>query len=202
MGILICALIGGCIGYLIGTSLNNPVKPPKVDIEQPMSTNEEENDTLTEEDANKVVAYALKQLKYNQNELQISTYSPDMGSKITDRNWKYYAFLDDLTIVIYVSDVARWEADSELSLLNSCVDKFIGGENPFEKIKVELRYGDETVYIEDWKTIEKFIDILYDTYFKMSFHKCVSLRRQEMKHIQEFCNERKKEIHKKIGIGK
>lgn len=202
MGIIICILISGCIGYIIGYNFASPVKPPKVDIEGPMSTDEEESYTLTEEDENKIVAYALKQLKYNQNELQISTFMADCGSKYTDHNWAYYAFLDDLSIAISISGVARWKSDSELSLLTDCANKFIKGENPFEKIKVELRSDEEdVVIIEDWKTIEKFIDILYDTYYKLNFHQFVSLRRQEIKQLNDFRKERKKEIYKKIGIG-
>lgn len=201
MGIIICILISGCIGYIIGSNFASTVKPPKVDIERPMSTDEEESYTLTEEDENKIVAYALKQLKYNQNELQISTFMPDLGSKITDRNWRFYAFLDDLSITFDITDIIRWKSDTELHLLNQCVDKFIEGENPFTKISIELRTDDEEIEIMDWKTIEKFIDILFDTYFKMTFHQFVSYCVEEKKRLAEFRKERKKEIYKKIGIG-
>ena len=202
MGIIVCILISGCIGYIIGSNFASTVKPPKVDIEEPMSTNDEESYTLTEEDENKIVAYALKQLKYNQNELQISTFMPDLGSKITDRNWRFYAFLDDLSITFDITDIIRWKSDTELHLLNQCVDKFIEGENPFTKISIELRTDDEKIEIMDWKTIEKFIDILFDTYFKMTFHKFVSYRREEKERLKQFRKERKAEIYKKIGIGK
>ena len=202
MGIIICILISGCIGYIIGSNFASTVKPPKVDIEEPMSTNEEESYTLTEEDENKIVAYALKQLKYNQNELQISTFMTDLGSKITDHNWRFYAFLDDLSITFDITDIIRWKSDTELHLLNQCVDKFIEGENPFTKISIELRTDDEKIEIMDWKTIEKFIDILFDTYFKMTFHQFVSYRREEKERLKQFRKERKAEIYKKIGIGK
>lgn len=202
MGIIICILISGCIGYIIGSNFASTVKPPKVDIEEPMSTNEEESYTLTEEDENKIVAYALKQLKYNQNELQISTFMTDLGSKITDHNWRFYAFLDDLSITFDITDIIRWKSDTELHLLNQCVDKFIEGENPFTKIFIELRTDDEKIEITDWKTIEKFIDILFDTYFKMTFHQFVSYRREEKERLKQFRKERKAEIYKKIGIGK
>lgn len=202
MGIIVCILISGCIGYIIGSNFASTVKPPKVDIEEPMSTNEEESYTLTEEDENKIVAYALKQLKYNQNELQISTFMTDLGSKITDHNWRFYAFLDDLSITFDITDIIRWKSDTELHLLNQCVDKFIEGENPFTKISIELRTDDEKIEIMDWKTIEKFIDILFDTYFKMTFHKFVSYRREEKERLKQFRKERKAEIYKKIGIGK
>ena len=202
MGIIICILISGCIGYIIGSNFASTVKPPKVDIEEPMSTNEEESYTLTEEDENKIVAYALKQLKYNQNELQISTFMTDLGSKITDHNWRFYAFLDDLSITFDITDIIRWKSDTELHLLNQCVDKFIEGENPFTKISIELRTDDEKIEITDWKTIEKFIDILFDTYFKMTFHQFVSYRREEKERLKQFRKERKAEIYKKIGIGK
>lgn len=202
MGIIVCILISGCIGYIIGSNFASTVKPPKVDIEEPMSTNDEESYTLTEEDENKIVAYALKQLKYNQNELQISTFMTDLGSKITDRNWRFYAFLDDLSITFDITDIIRWKSDTELHLLNQCVDKFIEGENPFTKISIELRTDDEKIEIMDWKTIEKFIDILFDTYFKMTFHKFVSYRREEKERLKQFRKERKAEIYKKIGIGK
>ena len=202
MGILISIIIGGLIGYKLGTYFASPVEPPKVDIENTMSTNKEEKYTLTKKDENKIILYALKQLKYNQNELQISTFMTDCGSKFTDHNWAYYAFLDDLSITIYVNGIARWKSDSELSLLTDCANKFIEGENPFEKIKIELRSDeDDEVIIEDWKIIEKFIDILYDTYFKLSFHMFVSLRRQEIKKMNDFRKERKERIYKKIGIG-
>ena len=202
MGIIICILISGCIGYIIGSNFASTVKPPKVDIEEPMSTDEEESYTLTEEDENKIVAYALKQLKYNQNELQISTFMTDLGSKITDHNWRFYAFLDDLSITFDITDIIRWKSDTELHLLNQCVDKFIEGENPFTKISIELRTDDEKIEIMDWKTIEKFIDILFDTYFKMTFHQFVSYRREEKERLKQFRKERKAEIYKKIGIGK
>lgn len=201
MGIIICILISGLIGYLLGISLSGTVKPPKVDIEEPMSTNDKENYTLTEEDENKVVAFALKQLKYNQNELQISSYMSDIG-RSSERNWRFYAFLDDLSIVFYIDDVVRWKSDTELNLLNQCVDKFIEGENPFTEISIELRTDDEKIEIMDWKTIEKFIDILFDTYFKMTFHHFVSYRREEKERLKQFRKERKAEIYKKIGIGR
>ena len=202
MGIIVCILISGCIGYIIGSNFASTVRPPKVDIEEPMSTDEEESYTLTEEDENKIVAYALKQLKYNQNELQISTFMTDLGSKITDHNWRFYAFLDDLSITFDITDIIRWKSDTELHLLNQCVDKFIEGENPFTKISIELRTDDEKIEIMDWKTIEKFIDILFDTYFKMTFHQFVSYRREEKERLKQFRKERKAEIYKKIGIGK
>ena len=200
MVIIICILISGCIGYIIGSNFASTVKPPKVDIEEPMSTNDEESYTLTEDDKNKVIAYALKQLKYNQTELQISTYSNDMG-RCSQHNWRYYAFLDDLSIVFYIEDIVRWKSDTELTLLNQCVDKFIEGENPFAKVSVELRTDDDRIEITDWETIEKFIDILFDTYLKMTFHKFVSYRVAEKKRLAAFRKERKAEIYKKIGIG-
>ena len=141
-----------------------------------------EDYVLTEEDENKVISYALKQLKYNQNKLQISTCVPFLKNVTTEDNWRYYAFLEDFRIIIFINGVIRWKSDTETSLLKKCADEFITGNNPFEKIKIELRFSDENiVFIEDWNIIEKFIDILYDHCFKMNFHSFMSEYRKELK---------------------
>lgn len=196
MEIFIYVVIGGLVGYIIGKTIKERKKADEVNNEEQAY----EDYTLTEEDENKVVAYALKQLKYNQNELQISTYMPDSGSKFTDRNWRFYAFLDDLRISICINGVARWKSDTEVSLLTSCAEHFIKGDNPFEEVQIELRTDDEQIIIDDWKTIEKFIDILYDTYYKLTFHQFVSYKVEEKKRLDKFRRERKVEIYKKIGI--
>lgn len=204
MGEIIFAVIVFSLGIIFGMTIEHNLSKNKYKNEEiDQEKDELENYVLTEEDENKVIRYALKQLKYNQNELQISTYDPFPKNNTTEDSWRYYAFLEDLRIIIYINGVIRWKSDSETSLLRDCADEFITGNNPFEKIQIELRYGDnDIVSIEDWNIIEKFIDILYDHYFKMNFHSFVSEHRKELKKMNEFCRNRKKEIYNKIGIGK
>lgn len=204
MAEIIFAVIVFSLGIVFGMIINHNLSKKKYKNEEiDQEKDELEDYVLTEEDENKVISYALKQLKYNQNELQISTYSPFPKSEITEDNWRYYAFLDDLRIIIYINGVIRWKSDSEKSLLTYCANKFIEGDNPFEEIKIELRSDDnDVVLIEDWNILEKFIDILYDHYFKMTFHSFVSARRKELKKMNEFRRNRKKEIYNKIGIVK
>lgn len=169
------------------------------------SNNECDEYRLTEEDENKIIAYALKQLKYNQKEFQVSEFN-FLGRKnvLIEREWQWYAFLDDLSVIIYVDGVPRCECESEQTLLKLCVDKFLEGEdcNPFDRIKIELHTGDEPICVCDWETKEKFIDILYDAYFNMPFHKVVSEIQKEKEMLNNFRKERKKEIYEKIGIEK
>lgn len=204
MAEIIFAIVVFGIGTVFGMTIEHNLYKKKYKNEEiDQEKDELEDYVLTEEDENKVISYALKQLKYNQNELQISTYDPFTKNETTEYNWRYYAFLEDLRIIIYINGVIRWKSDSETSLLINCVDDFIAGNNPFEKVEIELHSGDnDTVSIEDWNTIEKFIDILYDHYFKMNFHSFVSAHKKELKKMNEFCRNRKKEIYNKIGIGK
>lgn len=205
MAEIIFAVIVFSLGIIFGMTINHNLSKKKYKNEEiDQEKDELEDYVLTEEDKNKVISYALKQLKYNQNELQISTYDPfSKNEATTESNWRYYAFLEDIRIIISINGVIRWKSDSETSLLRDCADEFISGNNPFEKIQIELRYGgNDIVSIEDWNIIEKFIDILYDNYFKINFHSFVSAHKKELKKMNEFCRNRKKEIYNKIGIGK
>lgn len=192
------------LGIVFGMTISYNLSKKKYKNEEINQEKDELEDyVLTEEDENKVISYALKQLKYNQNKLQISTCVPFPKNATTEDNWRYYAFLEDFRIIIFINGVIRWKSDTETSLLKKCADEFITGNNPFEKIKIELRFSDENiVFIEDWNIIEKFIDILYDHYFKMNFHSFISEYRKELKKMNEFYRNRKKEIYNKIGVGK
>lgn len=204
MAEIIFAVIVFSLGIIFGMIINHNLSKKKYKNEEiDQEKDELEDYVLTEEDENKVISYALKQLKYNQNELQISAYDPFHKNETTENNWRYYAFLEDLRIIISINGVIRWKSDSETSLLKKCADEFITGNNPFEKIQIELRFCDkDIVSIENWNIIEKFIDILYDHYFKMNFHSFVSAHGKELKKMNEFFRNRKKEIYNKIGIGK
>ena len=125
MGEIIFAVIVFSVGIIFGMTINHNLSKKKYKNEEiDQEKDELEDYVLTEKDENKVIRYALKQLKYNQNEFQISTYSP-LRNKFSEYNWRYYAFLDDLRITIYITGVVRSEYDSEISLLRDCVDKFI-----------------------------------------------------------------------------
>ena len=204
MLMIILFLVGTVI--VLAIKLHNLNSERMYDKEIEEEAEEYEGHTLTEEDENKIVAYALKQLKYNQNELHISDYNPFNKDTVSERSWRYYAFLDDVSIVYCINGVIRWESDSELSLLSDCAEEFLKGEdfNPFTRIKIELRTFDDKdkVEVEDWPTIEKFVDILYDTYYKMTFHQFVSLIRKEKERMDKFTKQRKVELYKKVVIDK
>lgn len=208
METLIYICIALMIGYVVGLSLKSPVKPPQIRKEENEKQDEKvENEdaglyVLTEEDENRVIKYALKQFKYSYEKPELSIFHKSRGSFVSSYNFYFYIYLKDLSIRIYVDGPIRWECDTETQMMTECAKYFYEKENPFEKVKVELgtHKDEDTVEVTDWKTVEKFVDIMYDKVYGKNFRNFVRDLKDENAKIAAFCKERDAKLYKEIGI--
>lgn len=170
--------------------------------EQIEDKEEEESVSLSEEDENKVVKFALKQMKYSYEKPELSYFHTDVCSSISSHKFHFFLQLQDISVRIYVEGPCRWESDTECSMLHSCAQYFYKQENPFIYVKVSPHtYKDEDeVEVTDWETIEKFVDIMYDKVYGKNFRTFVRDVKAEEDKLNKFRKQRDNELYNKIGI--
>lgn len=170
--------------------------------EQIEEKEEEELGSLSEEDENKIVKFALKQMKYSYEKPDLSYFHTDLGSSFSSHKFHFFLQLQDISVRIYVAGPCRWKNDTEGSMLHCCARYFYEQENPFIYVKVSPHtYKDEDeVEVTDWKTIEKFVDILYDKVYGKNFRTFIRDKKAEEDKLNKFRKQRNNELYNKIGI--
>ena len=202
VGLVVIFALGMAIGIWVYDSCgkHNLVCGQKSSDEQ--IEEEEELASLSEEDENKVVKFALKQMKYSYEKPDLSYFHNDLGSSFSSHKFHFFLQLQDISVRIYVVGPCRLESDTEVSMLHSCAQYFYKQENPFIYVKVSPHtYNDEDeVEVTDWKTIEKFVDIMYDKVYGKNFRTFVRDIKAEEDKLNKFRKQRDNELYNKIGI--
>lgn len=162
----------------------------------------EELGSLSEEDENKIVKFALKQMKYSHEKPDLSYFHADLDRSFSSHKFRFFLQLQDVFVRIYVAGPCRWKSDTVHSMLRCCARHFYKQENPFIYVRVSLHtynYEDE-VEVTDWKTIEKFVDIMYDKVYGKNFRTFVRDIKAEEDELNKFRKQRNTELYNKIGI--
>lgn len=204
VGLVVIFALGMVIGIWVYDSCgkHDVLSGQQSSDEQIEDKEEEELVSLSEEDENKIVKFALKQMKYSYEKPNLSHFHKDLDSSISSHKFHFFLQLQDVSVRIYVDGPCRWGSDTECSMLHSCAQYFYKQENPFIYVKVSLHtYKDEDeVDVTDWKTIEKFVDIMYDKVYGKNFRTFVRDVKAEEDKINKFCKQRDNELYNKIGI--
>lgn len=202
VGLLVIFALGMATGiwayeYSIGKLYDQQSSDEQIEDKE-----EEESVSLSEEDENKVVKFALKQMKYSYEKPELSHFHTDVGSSFSSHKFHFFLQLQDVSVRIFVEGPCRWESDAEVSMLHSCAQYFYKQENPFIYVKVSPHtYKDEDeVEVTDWKTIEKFVDIMYDKVYGKNFRTFVRDVKAEEDKLNKFRKQRDNELYNKIGI--
>lgn len=163
---------------------------------------EEEPECLSEEDENKIVKFALKQMKYSYEKPDLGYFHTDYGRSLSSHRFHFFLQLQDVSVRVYAEGPVRWESDTVCTMLHECAKYLCKEENPFSYVKISLHtYKDEDeIDITDWKTIEKFVDIMYDKVYGKNFRTFVREVKAEEDRLTALKNQYNNEIYNKIGI--
>lgn len=197
MAIVIFLIIGFLSGALIGPYLNRDYSTEKRNKEVQHAS------FFTDKECEKIFQFAINQLKDGNKDLSVSTFDAANEYNLVEHSWKFWSFLEDCTLTIYVNGPFRWKTDTVQSLLKNCIEHYVAtDDNPFTAIEVELRTGDEPIQTTDLCSIEPFLDIIYKHYFNHTFLSMAQQHKDELNLQNKQDNLYRKHLYKKIGINK
>lgn len=108
VGLVVIFALGMAIGIWVYDSCgkHNLVCGQKSSDEQ--IEEEEELASLSEEDENKVVKFALKQMKYSYEKPDLSYFHKDLGSSFSSHKFHFFLQLQDISVRIFVEVLVYW----------------------------------------------------------------------------------------------